>query len=119
MAGTQRTTLGALGGGADLAAAANIIASAARANASWSDQISADINVDVTGDLATVWSEAPPAYTAEVQARHPLFGDTSWWYPPSASQVPFLGPAADAKAGAAMARYARKLDRMLSKAGFR
>lgn len=114
--GTQLTTLGAVGGG-DLAAAAGIIADAAKANAAWSEQIPPRIKVKVSGNTATISCDAPPAYPAETRARHPLFGNREWWYEPPGE--PFLGPAADAKAGAAMARYAKKIDRMCRSAGFR
>lgn len=104
--------------GDDLAQAAEVVADEARRLAGWSRQISEEINVDVAGDgkTATVWSEAGPAYPAETRARHPLFGNRKHWYGPPGHE--FLGPAADAKAGAAMDRYAEKLDRMLKKAGF-
>ena len=112
-------TYGALAAeGDDLEAAANVIADEARRLASWSRQISTGIHVDTSGDgkSATVWSEVGPAYPAETRARHPLFGNRKYWYGPPGTK--FLGPAADAKAGDAMDRYAKKLDRLLAKAGF-
>jgi hypothetical protein len=112
---TRRTTVGAVGGG-DLAAAAGIIADGARANAAWSRQIPPDIKVEVSGNTATISTSVGPAYPAETRARHPLFGDRERWYGPPGE--PFLGPAADDRAGAAMARYARKIDAMCRKAGF-
>jgi hypothetical protein len=115
MPGTRATTVGAVGGG-DLKAAAEVIAGTARELASWSKQIPAAINVSVSGSTAEISCEAPPAYPAETRARHPLFGDRHDWYGPPGA--PFLGPAADARAGAAMARYARKIDAMCRKAGF-
>ena len=115
MPGTRNTTVGAVGGG-DLAAAANIIADTARELAAWSEQIPGAIQVTVSGNTAEISCDAPPAYPAETRARHPLFGDREHWYGPPGA--PFLGPAADARAGAAMARYARKIDRMCRKAGF-
>lgn len=115
MAGTQNTTLGAVGGG-DLAAAAAIIADTARDLAAWSDKIPGNIKVKVSGNTAEISSDAPAAYPAETRARHPLFGDRERWYGPPGS--PFLGPAADARAGAAMARYSKKIDRLLRARGF-
>jgi hypothetical protein len=114
--GERHTTLGAVGGG-DLAAAAAIIADAARANAAWSQQIPARIRTEVSGNTATISCDAPPAYPGETRARHPLFGDREHWYGPPGE--PFLGPAADQKAGAAMARYAQKIDRLCRNAGFK
>jgi hypothetical protein len=109
--------------GDDLGAAANVVADEARRLASWSRQVSGDINVDTSGDgrTATVWSEAAPAYPNETGARHPVFArgeDREKWTWTAGNNRPFLGPAADAKAGAAMDRYAQKLSRMLKKAGF-
>jgi hypothetical protein len=114
--GTQLTTLGAVGGG-DLKAAAEIIADGARELAAqWSSQIPPAIEVEVSGKTATISCSAGPAYPAETRARHPLFGNRKHWYGPPGA--PFLGPAADQRAGAAMARYAQKIDRMCRKAGF-
>ena len=114
--GQYHTTAGAVGGG-DLVAAAEEIASAARAlAAAWSVQIPPSIAVEVNGDTATISTEVGPAYPGETRARHPLFGDREHWYGPPGAK--FLAPAADMRAGDAMARYARKLDRWLREAGF-
>lgn len=114
---TQLTTLGAAGGG-DLAAAAEEIAQRARELAGgWSRKIPPSIGVDVAGRTATITAHAEPGYAAEVRAWHPLFGDRRHWYGPPGE--PFLGPALDERAGAAMARYATKIDRLLREAGFR
>ena len=116
MAGSTSTTVGAVGGG-DLKAAAAVIADTARQLASWSDQIPGRIQVtQVSATVVEISCDAPPAYPAETRARHPLFGDREHWYGPPGAR--FLGPAADARAGAAMARYAKKIDRMCNKAGF-
>lgn len=119
--GTQQATLGSVGGG-ELRAAAEEIADGARRNAAaWSVQIPASIEVDVredeTGGTATISCDVGPAYPAETRARHPLFGDREHWYGPPGER--FLGPAADTRAGAAMAKYARKIDRLCREAGFR
>lgn len=118
--GTYRA---AVAGGDDLDAAANVIADEARRLASWSRQVSSDINVDTSGDgrTATVWSEAPPAYPNETDSRHPVYArgeDRAKWTWTAGNNRPFLGPAADAKASDAMARYAQKFERLLRKAGF-
>jgi hypothetical protein len=113
--GTRLTVLGAVGGG-ELGEAAEEIAEGARALASWSRQIPADISVAVAGDTAIISCDAGPAYPGETRARHPLFGNRDHWYGPPGA--PFLGPAADARAGAAMARYAAKVDRLCREAGF-
>lgn len=118
---TRRTTVGAVGGG-DLAAAAAIIADGARANAAaWSAQIPPSITVEVSGNTATISTSVPPAYPNETGSRHPVYAhgpDRKEWTWVRGNDRPFLGPAADDRAGAAMARYARKIDAMCRKAGF-
>lgn len=117
-AGSRVTTVGAVGGG-ELGDAADAIAEYARSIASgFSVQIPPriDVRVDEDAGVATISCDAPPAYPAETRARHPLFGDREHWYGPPG--VPFLGPAADVRAGAAMARYAKKIDRLCREAGF-
>ena len=111
------TTLGALGGGGDLGAAAKIIADRAKELASsWSSQTPASIGVEVAGKTATISADAPPARPAELRLRHPLFGDREHWYGPPGEK--FLAPAADEAADAAMARYAKKIDGWARKAGY-
>ena len=112
---TRQSTVGALGGG-DLAAAAEEIASRARELASWSAQIPPSIRVDGDEKTVTISTDVPPAYPGETRARHPLFGNREYWYGPPGH--PFLGPAADQRAGAAMARYAQRIDRLAREAGF-
>ena len=105
-------------GGSDLGAAAEVIAAEARQlAAAWSVQVPARISVRVSGKVATITADAPNARPAELRLRHPLFGNRGWWYGPPGE--PFLGPAADSKADAAMAQYAKKIDKMARKAGFR
>lgn len=110
------TTSGAVGGG-DLGAAAAIVADKAREMAGWSQKIPPSISVSVSGRVATITADAPNARPAELRLRHPLFGDRDHWYGPPGA--PFLAPAADAAAGAAMARYAQKIDGWARKAGYR
>lgn len=120
----RHTTTGALGvGGADLMAAADVIADAARVLAGrWSTSVPPSIRVEGNGRTVTIIADAPAAYPNEVfGVRHPVFGPTNKNPDPSwvtNKHRPFLGPAADQKAGAAMARYAQKIDRMCRKAGF-
>ena len=113
------TTTGALGTrGADLAAAAGIIADAARELASaWSRTVPPSISVEVSGRVATISADAPAARPNELALKHPLFGDREHWYGPN--DRPFLRPAADSRADAAMARYAQKIDRWARAAGYR
>lgn len=117
---TSRVTSAAVVSGAsgDLGAAAAIIADAARALAApWSSQIPGAISVAVKGNMAEISCQVGPAYPNEIDGvRHPTFGHDPW---KTNQYRPFLAPAADAKADAAMARYADKIDTMARKAGFR
>ena len=115
-AGTYRATLA---DGDDLGQAANVIAAEARriAQGNGMPETAASISVHSDGKTATVYSDAPAAYPNEVpDIWHPTFG-----HKPRVKNKyrPFLKPAADAKASAAMERYAKKLDRLLAKAGFK
>lgn len=112
--GVSLTTTGAVGGG-DLYEAAEAIAPTAQRFAStWSRSIR--VGIEISGDTADIYADAPPAYPAETRARHPLFGNReSWWGPPGER---FMGPAADSRAGKALARYAKKVDAMCREAGF-
>ena len=111
------TTTGTLGT-SDLSAAARIVADRAKELAgAWSATIPGRIVTGVAGNVATISCDAPPAYPNEIAGvRHPVFG-----YPPWVvnQHRPFLSRAADETAGAAMARYAQKVDRMCRQAGFR
>lgn len=112
----QRSTTGSAGGGY-LAAAAEQIAQRARELASWSRQIPPSISVQVSGNVATISSDAPPAYPNEIAGvRHPTFGHDPWV---TNEYRPFLSAAADQRAGAAMAKYADKIDTMCRARGFR
>ena len=115
--GTRQTTVGAVGGG-ELVQAAEEIADGARSNASWSTSIPGNIRTEqVSEKQVNVVSDAGPAYPAETRSRHPLFGDREHWYGPPGR--PFLGPAADERAGDALAKYANKVDRWCREAGFK
>jgi hypothetical protein len=115
------TTTGATGGGgADLGAAAQVIADRAKVlAAAWSQSVPPRIKVSVSGNVATISCDAPPAYPNEVEGvRHPVFGRRNEpWV--TNEHRPFLDPAADAGADEAMARYAKKVDAMCRKAGYR
>jgi hypothetical protein len=116
----RRSALGTLSaGGGDLGAAAAIIAAAARTLAArWSRQVPAAIGVSVSGNVATISCDAPPAYPNEVEGvRHPVYGNPDAWV--TNAHRPFLEPAADAAADAAMARYADKIDGWARRAGYR
>jgi len=105
------------GGDVDLRAAAELIADDAKDLAgSWSRKIPPTIETSIDGLVATVSASAPNARPAELRLRHPLFRDRHHWYGPPGE--PFLAPAADARANAAMARYAQKIDRWAREAGF-
>jgi len=116
--GTRQATVGAVGGG-ELVQAAEEIADGARSNASsWSSSIPPNIRTEqVSEKQVNIVSDAGPAYPAETRSRHPLFGNRDFWYGPPGR--PFLGPAADERAGAALAKYADKVDRMCREAGFK
>ena len=114
-AGTYR---GTVADGSDLGQAAQLVADeAARiARGNGMPQTAGSISVEVSGDTAIVYSDAPAAYPNEVPGvRHPTYGHSPWV---TNQYRPFLAPAAEAKATAAMKRYAEKLDRLLRKAGF-
>jgi hypothetical protein len=114
--GTYASTVGGVGGG-ELGQAAEEIAKGARELAGWSKQISGDIHVDANETTATIWTEAGPAYPAETRARHPLFGNRAYWFGPPGQR--FLAPAAEERAGPALAKYAGKIDRLCREAGFK
>jgi hypothetical protein len=117
---------GAISEGGDLEAAAAIIAGEASriARANGMPETADSVSVYVEGGTAIIYSDAPAAYPNEVEGvRHPVFGgrgtsrpDVPWVLN---EHRPFLGPAMDAKAASAAARYAQKVDRLLAKAGFK
>ena len=87
--------------------AAEEIADGARDNAAWSVSIPPNIRTEQVSDTqVNVVCDAPPAYPAETRSRHPLFGDRQHWYAPPGP--PFLGPAADERAGARWRSYATR-----------
>jgi len=113
--GYSATALGV--GGGELVQAAEEIADGARSNASWSATIPGNIRTEqVSENTVNVVADAPPAYPAEVRARHPLFGSRRHWYGPPGE--PFLAPAAEQRAGAAMDKFAQVITRKAMEAGF-
>lgn len=100
-------------------AAAEIIAAEARRLASrFSVRIPPSIRVTSAGDVASISSDAPPAYPNEVAGVwHPVYGDRKEWV--LDAYRPFLAPAADAKADAAAAEIARTIDDWAAERGFR
>ena len=110
--------------GSDLGQAARVIADDARDRAGgWSESVPVSIGVEVHGTRAIVYTDAPAAYPNEVSGvRHPVFGPTARNTDPpwvKNEHRPFLAPAADAKASAAMDRYAKKMDKWIADAGFK
>lgn len=119
--GTYR---GLLADGDDLGQAAEVIAGEARRLAgTWSTSIPDSITVEVSGNTAIIYTDAPAAYPNEVlRVRHPVFGPTAGRPDPpwvTNKHRPFLAPAVDAKAGDAMDRWTQKYERLLEKAGFK
>jgi hypothetical protein len=120
--GTYQATTGSVGGG-ELGSAAEEIAETARRLAAWSQQVATSIAVDVDegAHRAVISTDAAPAYPNEVNARHPVFArgaDRTKWTWVAGNDRPFLAPAADRRAGAAMAKYAQKIDRLCRERGF-
>lgn len=116
--GERSSTVGAVGGGS-LGDAAEEIAEGARALAMGHGlhETAAGIGVAVMGSTAEISCETPAAYPNEVAGvRHPTFGHDPWV---TNRHRPFLGPAADQRAGAAMAKYADKVDKMCRARGFK
>jgi len=113
--GYRATALGV--GGGELVQAAEEIADGARSNASWSQSIPPNIRTEqVDANTVNVVADAGPAYPGETRARHPLFGNKHHWYGPPGE--PFLAPAAEQRAGAAMDKFALVIDRKAMEAGF-
>src|SRR5579859_5747800 len=115
--GGYRATAAGVGGG-ELLHAAEEIADGARSNASWSTTVPASIRTEqVDENTVNIVADAGPAYPAEVRARHPLFGNRHHWYGPPGA--PFLAPAAEERAGAAMSKFAEVITRKAMEAGFK
>jgi hypothetical protein len=121
VAGTRETTTGAVGGGELVQAAEEIADQARKFAATWSKTVPASIRTEQESETSiTIVADAPPAYPNETDARHPVFArglDRRKWTWVAGNNRPFLGPAADQRAGAAMAKYAKKIDRMVRESG--
>ncbi len=96
-------------------------AKAARAiSAGFSRRIPAATGVfgDVAGvAVVTDGAVAPNAAPFEFAERHPLFGDREHWYPQP--HRPYMDEAAVAAYGAGLNEYAKILDPMTDRAGYR
>lgn len=124
-AGEYHATAGSVGGG-ELARAAEEIADGARENAKrWSSTGAtvASIHTEQESDtVVNIIADAPAAYPNETGSRHPVFArgdDRKKWTWTAGNNRPFLAPAADERAGDAMAKYAQKIDRLCRERGFR
>jgi hypothetical protein len=109
-------------GGGELLDAAEEIADGARANASrWSRSVPASIRTEEHDENhVDIVADAPPAYPNEVHSRHPVYArgpDRAKWTWVPGNDRPFLSPAADERAGAALAKYAKKVDRLVKDSG--
>lgn len=119
--GMHAATVGGVGGG-DLVQAAEEIADGARSNAAWSRSIPPNIRTEqVSETLVNVVADAPAAYPNELNSRHPVFArgdDRKEWTWVRGNDRPFLRPAAESRAGAAMEKFAQVIDRRAREAGF-
>lgn len=115
--GAYSATTGGVGGG-ELVDAAEEIADGARQNASWSRSIPPNIRTEqIDENTVNIVADTGAAYPAETRARHPLFGNREHWYGPPGE--PFLAPAAEQRAGAALEKFALIVDRRALDRGFK
>ena len=117
---SYHATSGSVGGG-ELLDAAEEIADGARENAArWSTSVPASIRTEQHDEThVDIVADADPAYPNETGSRHPVFArgpDRRDWTWVKGNLRPFLAPAADERAGAALAAYAKKVDRMVREA---
>lgn len=119
--GYRATAIGV--GGGELVQAAEEIADGARSNAAWSTTVPASIRTEqVDENHVNIVADAPAAYPNEVNARHPVFargGDRRKWTWVKGNDRPFLAPAAEQRAGAAMDKFAEVITRKAMEAGFK
>jgi hypothetical protein len=113
-------TSGGVGGG-ELVQAAEEIADGARSNASWSTTIPGNIRTEQVDDNhVNIVADAPPAYPNETNSRHPVFArgdDRTKWTWTAGNNRPFLAPAAEQRAGAALDKFALRADRLVEESG--
>lgn len=121
--GDYHATTGSVGGGELVQAAEEIADGARKFAATWSTTVPASIRTEQASETSiTIVADAPAAYPNEVNSRHPVFAhgpDRAKWTWVPGNNRPFLAPAADSRAGAAMAKYAKKIDRLCRERGFR
>lgn len=120
--GAYAATAGGVGGG-ELAQAAEEIADGARANAArWSRSIPPNIRTEQHDEMnVDIVADAPAAYPNETDSRHPVFAkgdDRLKWTWVKGNNRPFLAPAAEERAGAALEKFAVILDRLAVERGF-
>lgn len=104
-----------------LLAAAEIVAETAKGIASaFSTRIPAATRAIPVGDgecvVITDGTEAPNASPFEFGKRHPLFGDTEYWYPQP--KKPYMTQAFRRSSDAAMDAYAQQIDVLTEEAGY-
>lgn len=129
MAGTYQATTGSVGGGELGDAAEEIAQDARKRSLEWSGTVAESMAIEGDDKKMTVSFDAPAAYPNETGSRHPLFADSdkprsTWTWTDKfgrgfSNHRPFLAPAADSRAGAAMAKYAKKIDRLCRDRGFK
>jgi len=117
---TYHATSGSVGGG-ELVDAAEEIADGARENASWSRTIPPNIRTEEHDENhVDIVSDADPAYPNETGSRHPVFArgpDRAKWTWTKGNNRPFLAPAVEQRAGPALAKFAKRVDRMVEESG--
>lgn len=123
--GAYATTVGGAGGG-ELVDAAEEIADGARKNAaSWAKTgatVSSIHTEQVDENTVLVVADSGAAYPNETDARHPVFaqGDNRLkWTWVKGNNRPFMAPAAEERAGAAMDKFAVRIDRLAHDRGFK
>ena len=105
--------------------AAQIIADQARVNAAgWSVRVPPSIRVTGGGVTISISSNAPPAYPNEVEGvKHPVFGGRGTKRPKAPWVLnqyrPFLAPAADEKADAALEAFSKVIEDWAREHGFK
>ena len=105
--------------------AAKIILERAKVNASgWSARIPPSLKLKVSGDTARISSNAPPAYPNEIPGvRHPVFGGRGTKRPKAPwvtnQHRPFLAPAGDEAADAALEKFGLYVEDLAHKHGYK
>jgi hypothetical protein len=114
-------TSGSVGGGELLDAAEEIADGARRNAAGWSVTIPANIRTEQHDENhVDIVADADPAYPNETGSRHPVYArgpDRRKWTWTRGNNRPFLAPAAEQRSGPALAKYAKKVDRLVKESG--